>query len=72
MIVARILEPSSKLAIARGFQPETAASSLASVLGLDGAVDETQLYPSLDWRVRRNRRNPLPRSMRARAKSTSD
>jgi transposase len=53
MIVARILEPSSKLATARGFQSETATSSLASVLGLDGAVDETQLYHSLDWLLTR-------------------
>jgi transposase len=53
MIVARILEPASKLATARGFQSETATSSLASVLGLDGAVDETQLYHSLDWLLTR-------------------
>jgi transposase len=49
MIVARILEPASKLATTRGFHPETATSSLAAVLGLDEAVDETQLYCSLDW-----------------------
>jgi transposase len=49
MIVARILEPSSKLATARGFHPETASSSLAAVLGLDQEVDETHLYRSLDW-----------------------
>lgn len=53
MIVARILEPSSKLATARGFHPETAISSLAAVLGLDEAVDETQLYGSLDWLLQR-------------------
>jgi len=49
MIVARILEPSSKLATARGFHPETASSSLAALLGLDQAVEETQLYRALDW-----------------------
>jgi transposase len=49
MIVARLLDPSSKLATARGLQPETATSSLAAVLGLDDAVDETQLYSALDW-----------------------
>jgi transposase len=49
MIVARLLEPSSKLATARGLQPETTTSSLAAVLGLDDAVDETQLYSALDW-----------------------
>jgi len=53
MIVARILEPSSKLATARGFRLETAISSLAAVLGLDDAVDETQLYHSLDWLLQR-------------------
>lgn len=53
MIVARILEPSSKLATARGFRPETAISSLAAVLGLDDAVEETQLYHSLDWLLQR-------------------
>ena len=53
MIVARILEPSSKLATARGFHPDTATSSLAAVLGLDQAVDETQLYRSLDWLLQR-------------------
>ena len=49
MIVARILEPSSKLATARGFHPDTASSSLAAVLDLDQTVEETQLYRSLDW-----------------------
>ncbi len=49
MIIARILEPSSKLATARGFHPETATSSLAALLDLDDAVDETQLYHALDW-----------------------
>jgi transposase len=53
MIVARILEPSSKLATARGFHPETAISSLPAVLGLDHAVDESQLYRSLDWLLER-------------------
>ncbi len=53
MIIARILEPSSKLATARGFHPETATSSLAAVLGLDDAIDETQLYRSLDWLLQR-------------------
>jgi transposase len=55
MIVARILEPASKLATARGFHPETATSSLAAVLGLDEAVDETQLYRSLDWLLERQK-----------------
>lgn len=49
MIVARILEPSSKLATSRGLHPDTATSSLPSVLGLDAAVEETQLYHAMDW-----------------------
>jgi transposase len=49
MIVARILEPSSKLATSRGLHPDTASSSLASLLGLDAAIEETQLYHAMDW-----------------------
>ena len=49
MIVARILEPASKLATARGFHPDTATSSLAPLLGLDQALDESQLYDAMDW-----------------------
>ncbi len=36
MIIARVLDPRSKLATARGIDPETAATSLAEVLGLSG------------------------------------
>lgn len=53
MMVARILEPSSKLATARGFHPHTATSSLAGLLGLDAAVEESQLYDALDWLLTR-------------------
>lgn len=56
MIVARILEPSSKLATARGFHPQTATSSLAAVVGLDHAVEETQLYHALDWLLQRQQK----------------
>jgi hypothetical protein len=48
MIVSRILEPTSKLAAARALSPQTASSSLGTVLGLD-AVDEDELYTALDW-----------------------
>jgi hypothetical protein len=48
LIVARVLEPASKLATARMLDPATAASSLAPVLGL-GPVDEDELYAALDW-----------------------
>ena len=48
LIVARILEPASKLATARALSSETASSSLGSVLAL-GEVDENELYAALDW-----------------------
>jgi transposase len=53
MIVARILEPASKLATARGLHPQTATSSLPAVLGLAESVEETQLYRCLDWLLER-------------------
>jgi|KBSMisStaDraftv2_1062788.scaffolds.fasta_scaffold120041_1 transposase len=48
MIVARIIDPGSKLAAARALSPETATSSLGTILGL-GEVDEDELYTALDW-----------------------
>jgi transposase len=48
MIVARILEPASKLATARGLRSETLHHSLGEVLELDSA-DETELYQAMDW-----------------------
>jgi transposase len=48
MIVARIIDPGSKLAAARALAPETATSSLGTILGL-AAVDEDELYIALDW-----------------------
>lgn len=48
MIIARVIEPQSKLATARGFQAETASSSLGEVLGLQSA-DEDDLYQAMDW-----------------------
>jgi hypothetical protein len=48
MIVARIIDPGSKLAAARALSPDTAASSLGTILGL-GEVDEDELYIALDW-----------------------
>lgn len=46
MIVARLLDPSSKLATARGL--EESVSSLGEVLEL-GAVDADELYAAMDW-----------------------
>src|SRR6202011_5072233 len=48
MIVARLIDPASKLATARGLDDETATCSLGQVLKL-GAVDEQELYEALDW-----------------------
>ena len=48
MIVARVLDPGSKLATARGLAEATARDSLADTLGL-GAVDEDDLYAAMDW-----------------------
>jgi hypothetical protein len=42
MAVARIIDPGSKLAAARALSPDTAASSLGAILGLD-EVDEDEL-----------------------------
>ncbi len=50
MIVARLIDPASKLATARGLDGETATCSLGEVLEL-GAVDEQALYAALDWLV---------------------
>jgi hypothetical protein len=55
MIVARILQPASKLATARGLKEETATSSLAAELEL-GAIEDQELYDALDWlHARQNR-----------------
>ena len=48
MICAQVIDPSSKLACARGLRSEIATSSLGEVLGLSGA-DEDDLYEAMDW-----------------------
>ena len=48
MVVARIVQPSSKLAMARGLDSDTASSSLGEVLDLSRA-DEDDLYQAMDW-----------------------
>jgi transposase len=48
MLIARIMDPRSKLATARALSPETATSSLGTLLAL-GEVDEDELYTALDW-----------------------
>ena len=48
MIVARLIEPASKLATARGLHADTLHHSLGEALQLDSA-DETELYQAMDW-----------------------
>ena len=55
MIVARILDPRSKLATARGLGSETHFSSLRESLHLD-AADENDLYRAMDWLLPRQAR----------------
>ena len=55
MIVARVLDPRSKLATARGLSGETAFTSLGEVLGISDA-DENDLYDAMDWLLKRQDR----------------
>lgn len=55
MIVARIVAPGSKLALARGLSGRTADSSLAGELNLADA-DEDELYAAMDWLLARQDR----------------
>ena len=55
MIAARILDPASKLATARGLHSDTLHSSLGESLALDSA-DETELYSAMDWLLQRQPR----------------
>ena len=55
LIVARVLNPGSKLATARGLAEATARDSLAETLSL-GSVDEDDLYAAMDWLLPRQER----------------
>ena len=48
MIAARIIDPASKLATARGLHSDTLHSSLGQLLNVESA-DETELYGAMDW-----------------------
>ena len=52
MIVARIIDPRSKLATVRGLNPDTCVSTLGEILGVSYA-DEDQLYAAMDWLLQR-------------------
>ena len=54
MIAARILEPASKLATARGLAEATAVSTLGE--DLDTELDEDDLYGAMDWLLERQER----------------
>jgi hypothetical protein len=51
MIAARVLQPDSKLATARGLDSDTLSSSLGSALGVE-RVEVDDLYKAMDWLVR--------------------
>ena len=55
MIAARLLAPASKLATARGLDPETAVTTLGETLEL-GDVQAEELYEALDWLLARQPR----------------
>jgi hypothetical protein len=55
LIAARILEPCSKLATARGLQRQTASSSLSQSLALP-SLSEDDLYTAMDWLLERQPR----------------
>jgi transposase len=55
MIAARILDPASKLATARGLHSDSLHSSLGELLQVDSA-DEIELYQAMDWLLPRQSR----------------
>ncbi len=63
MMVARIVEPRSKLATARGLGEETQCSSLAELLGIEQA-DEDDLYAAMDWLL--TRQEPIEQALARR------
>ena len=48
MIVARVLNPQSKLATVRGLRDETLMDALGEALGIED-TDENELYAAMDW-----------------------
>ena len=55
MILARILDPRSKLATARSLKSETLTHTLAEELGIEDA-SENELYRAMDWLLKRQDR----------------
>jgi len=52
MIVARVISPGSKLAVARGLATETTESTLGELLGVEDS-DEDECYAAMDWLLER-------------------
>src|SRR6201989_2767965 len=52
MLVAQVIDPGSKVAVARGLRAETATSSLGRLLGV-ASCDEDDLYAAMDWVLER-------------------
>lgn len=63
MIVARLIDPQSKLATARGLGDETMFSTLGETLAVASA-DENELYQAMDWLV--ERQAPIEAKLAAR------
>ena len=55
MIVGRLLDPRSKLALVRSLGEQTLSSSLGEMLGIADA-DEDELYAAMDWLLERQGR----------------
>jgi len=55
LVAARILEPTSRSAVARMLDPETATSTLGEVLEVEGVTTD-QLYAAMDWLGERKER----------------
>jgi hypothetical protein len=55
MIVGRLIEPRSKLALVRSLGEQTLSSSLAQVLGVSDA-NADELYEAMDWLLERQER----------------
>ena len=52
LIVARIVDPRSKLATVRGLREDTLSSSLGELLNLE-EIDEDHVYAAMDWLMER-------------------
>jgi len=55
LVAGRVLDPTSRLALARMLDPESATSTLGEVLEVEG-VTADQLYAAMDWLVKRKAR----------------